>query len=40
MTALSRAIVMNGDETWAERDFPVPDPQPGRDSIRVARRLS
>ena len=24
---VSRAIVFNGDETWEERDLPVPDPQ-------------
>lgn len=32
---MSRAIVMNGDETWEERDFPVPDPQPGGAILRV-----
>ncbi|CAI7974999.1 Alcohol dehydrogenase [Frankia sp. Hr75.2] len=32
---MSRAIVFNGDETWEERDLPVPDPQPGGAVLRV-----
>lgn len=32
---MSRAIVFNGDETWEERDLPVPDPQPGGAILRV-----
>ena len=32
---MSRAIVFNGDETWEERDLPVPDPQPGGAIMRV-----
>jgi threonine dehydrogenase-like Zn-dependent dehydrogenase len=32
---VSRAIVFNGDETWEERDLPVPDPQPGGAVLRV-----
>jgi threonine dehydrogenase-like Zn-dependent dehydrogenase len=32
---VSRAIVFNGDETWEERDLPVPDPQPGGAILRV-----
>ncbi|TCJ31819.1 zinc-binding dehydrogenase [Parafrankia sp. BMG5.11] len=32
---MSRAIVFNGDETWEERDLPVPDPRPGGAVLRV-----
>jgi threonine dehydrogenase-like Zn-dependent dehydrogenase len=32
---VSRAIVFNGDETWEERDLPVPDPRPGGAVLRV-----
>ena len=32
---MSRAIVFNGDETWEERDLPVPEPQPGGAVLRV-----
>ena len=32
---VSRAIVFNGDETWEERDLPVPEPQPGGAVLRV-----
>ena len=32
---MSRAIVFNGDETWEERELPVPDPQPGGAVLRV-----
>jgi threonine dehydrogenase-like Zn-dependent dehydrogenase len=32
---VSRAIVFHGDETWEERDLPVPDPQPGGAVLRV-----
>ena len=32
---MSRAIVFNGDETWEERDLPVPDPRPGGAVMRV-----
>ena len=33
--SMSSAIVFNGDETWEERDVPVPDPQPGGAVLRV-----
>jgi threonine dehydrogenase-like Zn-dependent dehydrogenase len=32
---VSRAIVFNGDETWEERDLPVPEPRPGGAVLRV-----
>ena len=32
---MSRAIIFHGDETWEERDLPVPDPQPGGAVLRV-----
>ena len=32
---MTRAIVFNGDETWEERELPVPDPQPGGAVLRV-----
>ena len=32
---MSRAIVFNGDETWEERDLPVPEPRPGGAVLRV-----
>jgi threonine dehydrogenase-like Zn-dependent dehydrogenase len=32
---MSRAIVFNGDETWEERDLPVPAPQAGGAVLRV-----
>ena len=32
---MSRAIVFNGDETWEDRDLPVPDPKPGGAVLRV-----
>lgn len=32
---MSRAIVFNGDETWEEREFAVPDPRPGGAVLRV-----
>jgi threonine dehydrogenase-like Zn-dependent dehydrogenase len=32
---VSRAIVFNGDETWEERELPVPDPRPGGAVLRV-----
>ena len=32
---VSRAIVFHGDETWDERDLPVPEPQPGGAVLRV-----
>ena len=32
---MSRAIVFHGDETWDERDLPVPAPQPGGAVLRV-----
>ena len=32
---MSRAIVFHGDETWEERDLPVPAPQPGGAVVRV-----
>src|SRR5262245_26923090 len=32
---MPRAIVFNGDETWEEREFPVPDLRPGCAVLRV-----
>jgi threonine dehydrogenase-like Zn-dependent dehydrogenase len=32
---VSRAIVFNGDETWEERELPVPEPRPGGAVMRV-----
>ncbi|OHV54993.1 hypothetical protein BCD48_44345 [Pseudofrankia sp. BMG5.36] len=34
-SAVSRAVVFNGDETWELRELPVPDPQPGGAVLRV-----